>query len=76
MDKREAQLRNPAMGDLFSLPRMPDITMQTEGPGLPRGTIGYGMPFAGGNISAEGSYQPRPGETPEWGAMLRYKREF
>ena len=73
--KREAVLREP-MGELFSMGALPNIALQTQGPGMPRGLIDYSTPFIGGDLSVEGSYRPQQGERPDWSAMLRYRKQF
>ena len=53
----------------------PGIQLDTRGFAVPRVGVDLSTPFAGGTLGLSGSYQRTPGE-PEYGAMLRYRRQF
>jgi hypothetical protein len=53
--------------------RLPDLSLQSLGPGNPRLDAGYGY----GGLEARGSYQrSNPNAPANWRATLGYRRQF
>jgi hypothetical protein len=65
------------MSQMFAPFSVPRVSLDTENGGTRyRGDLT--TPFMGGELGFEGNYL-RPqyqGQPPEWGAMLRYRRQF
>jgi hypothetical protein len=57
-------------------PWMPNLSIETQGNGPPRYGGGFSLPFAGGDVGAEGGYRPQLFEPPAWDARLSYRRQF
>ncbi len=61
----------------FALP-VPQFQVNSDqySPGPPRVSGNFQAPAFGGSVSVSGNYQQREFGPPEWGAMLRYNRNF